>query len=301
MKYVLTALILCACIGSSLPVAAQNPFISGKQEEEQAAPKTLTAPRLLQPVLTAIAKWQRVLKRELTRLGREIRRNPYGRAFWLFLLLSFMYGVVHALGPGHGKTIVVSYFLSRPGHYLHGAAMGHLLTFIHVFSAVSIILIVRLALDSTGLASFEAASGNLGRISYGLLILLGLVLLGRTVYEVRHGHLHAHDDDQEESLQHGLLTAFVTGLIPCPGAALILMFALSQQILTAGLLAMVCVALGMGLTTTIFAVLTIASRKILLHLMTRRQKLLALSQIALSMSGALIIMLFGMVMLFGPA
>jgi ABC-type nickel/cobalt efflux system permease component RcnA len=300
MKHVLIIVLVCACVWGSLPVAAQNPFVSGKQqEEEKSDPKNLTVPRVLQPVLTTIANWQRALKRELTRLGREIRENPYGSAFWLFLLFSFVYGVVHALGPGHGKTIVVSYFLGRPGKYLHGVLMGNLLTFVHVFSAVSVILIVRLVLNSTGLASFDEVSGNLGRISYGLLIMLGLVLLGRAIYEMRHSHRHNHGEDEEESLKHGLLTAFVTGLIPCPGAALILMFTLSQQILTAGLLAMVCVALGMGMTTTLFAILTIASRKMLLHFMTHHQQLLAVSHIVLAISGAVLITAIGALMLFG--
>ncbi len=301
MKQIVILFLVYACLLSSVPVAAQNPFVSGKQEQEEPARKTFTYPRFLQPFLSAIAAWQRTLKRELTRLGREIHEQPYGSAFWLFLGLSFVYGIVHSLGPGHGKMIMVSYFLSRPGKYLHGLLMGNLLTFVHVFSAVSIILVVRLFFKTTGLSSFDAVSGNVGRISYGLLIMLGLVLLGRALYELRHGHMRDHRDTPEDSLKHGLITAFVTGLIPCPGAALILMFALTQQILTAGLLAMVCVALGMGLTTTSFAVSTIASRNVFLRLLTHHRKLFVVSQAALAISGAVIIIAIAGLMLFGQA
>jgi nickel/cobalt exporter len=97
----------------------------------------------------------------LTRFGKEIRKHPYSTSFWLFLLFSFTYGVVHALGPGHGKSIVVSYFLSRPGKYFHGVLMGNMLTFVHVFSAILIVLFVRLALNIGEGTSFETASRNL--------------------------------------------------------------------------------------------------------------------------------------------
>lgn len=299
MKQCLILFLLCGCLWSSVPAAAQNPFVSGKQEQEEPAKKGFTYPRFLQPMLSTISAWQRTLKRKLTRVGREIREHPYGSSFWLFLFFSFVYGSVHALGPGHGKTIVVSYFLSRPGKYLHGLLMGNLLTFVHVFSAVSIILVVRLVLKTTGLTSFDAASRNLGRISYALLIILGLVLLGRAVYELRHGHTHGHGEAQDGSLKHGLLTAFVTGLIPCPSAALILMFTLRQQIVLSGILAMFCVALGMGLTTTLFAFFAITSRNILLQLTARHQKLFTTSYLILSITGAFVIIIVGIVFLMG--
>ena len=67
--------------------------------------------------------------------ARDIRENPFGRAFWLFLLAGFGYGVLHALGPGHGKSFICGYFLSRKGNLLQGLAMGTGSMLAHVASA----------------------------------------------------------------------------------------------------------------------------------------------------------------------
>ena len=41
-------------------------------------------------------------------------------AFFLGLAIAFACGVVHAFGPGHGKFIVVSYFLGREARVMRG-------------------------------------------------------------------------------------------------------------------------------------------------------------------------------------
>jgi nickel/cobalt exporter len=297
-KIIVFVVLLC-CVSSTLAPAAQNPFVSGKKKTRQSERNARKYPRFLQPILSKITAWQRTLRRYLTRFGREIREHPYSNSFWLFLLLSFTYGVIHALGPGHGKSIVVSYFLNRPGKYFHGALMGNMLTFVHVFSAVIIVLFVRFALNIRGGTSFEIASRNLEKISYSLLIFLGLFLLGKCVYELKRRTLDTFDDTGTFEIKPLLFTAFVTGLVPCPGAALILIFTITQHILLAGLIAMVCVAVGMGVTTTLFALFAIASRHTLFRLTARRQKFFTLSYAFLSMSGALGVTSIGILLLLG--
>jgi nickel/cobalt transporter (NicO) family protein len=287
----------------SSAAAPANPFVTGNQPQEQPG-EGLTVPGVFQAVLTAIADWQRAIRRQLTILGREIRENPVGRAFWGFLLLAFGYGALHALGPGHGKIIVVSYFLSHPGKYLHGIVMGQVLTVVHVFSAVIVILSIHLTLKVTGLTTFELVSRHLEALSYGLLTLVGLVLLGKAMYDWRRERLLASARasaraPQPTSLKHGLVTAIATGLVPCPGAALILVFALTQQILWAGLLAMTAVALGMGLTTTAFACLAITSRSLVLGLTARNQALFTAAHRLLAIAGAGAIMAVGLVLFVG--
>jgi ABC-type nickel/cobalt efflux system permease component RcnA len=288
------------CVSSTLALAAQNPFVSGNKKTRQSESKARKYPQFLHPILSKITAWQRTLKRQLTKFGKEIREHPYSSSFWLFLLFSFTYGVIHALGPGHGKSIVVSYFLNRPGKYFHGVLMGNMLTFVHVFSAVTIVLFVRFALNMAGGTSFETASRNLEKISYALLIFLGLLLLGRCMYEIKRGTLDTLNDDPETfEIKPLLVTAFVTGLVPCPGAALILIFTITQHILFAGLLAMVCVAVGMGATTTLFALFAIASRHTLFRLTALHPKLFTLSHVFLSVSGALGITSIGILLLMG--
>jgi len=307
------ALVLFFCVLFSGPVlAAQNPFFSGGQagqkteeeitprQEEQRATKERGGPQLLQPVFSMLSVWQKKLRGHLTHVSRDIRENPWGRSFLLFLILSFVYGVIHALGPGHGKSIVFSYFLSRPGRYVHGMLMGNLITFVHVFSAVAIVLGFYLALKTAGLSSFEHASGILEKISYALLMVLGLFLVVYKVYELKAGKLTGIQEYKtaEADYRHMVLVALATGLVPCPGAALIFLFTITLDILVPGLFAMVCLALGMGLTTTIFALFSIASRNTIFRATVKRQKIFTFSSAALSLLGACAITVIGSLLFF---
>jgi nickel/cobalt exporter len=307
------ALALLFCVLFSGPVfAAQNPFFSGGQDEkgaeeevtprqeDQKATQEKSGFQVLQPVFSMLSLWQKKLRGHLTRASRDIRENPWSRSFLLFLILSFVYGVIHALGPGHGKSIVFSYFLSRPGRYVHGVLMGNLITFIHVFSAVTIVLGFYLVLKTAGLSSFEDARGILEKISYALLMVLGLFLIAYKVHELKAGKIYNTQEYQtaEADFRHLSLVALATGVVPCPGAALILLFTITLDILIPGLIAMVCIALGMGLTTTLFALFSIFSRNTIFRVTARRQKIFVLSSAALSLLGACAITMIGSLLFF---
>jgi nickel/cobalt exporter len=307
------ALMLLFCVLFSDPVlAAQKTFFSDGQDEKKAeeevtprqedqkVTKEKGGLQVLQPVFSLLSVWQKKLRGQLTHVSRDIRGNPWGQSFLLFLILSFVYGVIHALGPGHGKSIVFSYFLSRPGRYVHGVLMGNLITFVHVFSAVAIVLGFYLTLKTAGLSSFEHVRGMLEKISYALLMLLGLFLVLYKVRELTRGTLTNLQEYKtaEADFKHLALMALATGLVPCPGAALILLFTITLDILIPGLIAMVCIALGMGVTTTLFALFSIASRNTIFRVTLRKQKVFVLSSTALSLLGACAITMIGSLLFF---
>ena len=49
-----------------------------------------------------------------------------------FLGSAFVFGMVHALMPGHGKSVLVSYHLGRPSRKIEGVTTGTLLALTHV-------------------------------------------------------------------------------------------------------------------------------------------------------------------------
>ena len=312
MSRIIALTLFFVVLFSGTVLAAQNPFLPGGQEEqkteeeiihgqeEQKANKESSFPRLLQPVFSMLSVWQKKLRGHLTQVSRDIRANPWGRSFVLFLVLSFIYGVVHALGPGHGKSIVFSYFLSRPGRYVHGVLMGNLITFIHVFSAVAIVLGFYLVLKTSGLSSFEHVRGILEKISYAFLMVLGLFLVLYKVRELRRRTLTDLQEYKtaEADFKHLTIVALATGLVPCPGAALILLFTITLDILVPGLFAMVCIALGMGVTTTLFALFSIASRNTIFRVTVKKQRIFAFSSAALSLLGACAITVIGSLLFF---
>lgn len=87
--------------------------------------------------------------------------------------------------------------------------------------------------------------------------------------------------------------SLAAGLIPCPGSAVILIFAISLDIFWAGLASLLFVALGMGLTTSAFALATILFRRAVERGVRGSGRLAVATYASLSLAGSLAIALLG--------
>jgi len=279
--------------------AAQNPFISGGDKKPKVR-KIVKYPRVIQNALLKIAALQKTLRNKLTRFGRDIRQNPYGKSFWLFMLFSFAYGVIHALGPGHGKSIVCSYFLVRPGRFLHGLLLGNMITFIHVSSAIVIVLIFYFVFRTSGMTAFDNISTHLETVSYAFLALIGASLTGRIIYDIKIGRLSNTEQNKLLVDKKGLIAvSLAAGVIPCPGAAIILLFTISLHILITGLLAMFFIATGMGATTSFFAIVTIAAQKTVFRTTSKAKRVFMVCYATMAFMGSLTITAIGALLFYG--
>lgn len=280
--------------------AARNPFIASEKSKSPPPRNPMAGyPAFLHPIMGKIAVFQHAIKQQMVRLARDIKMQPMGRAFWGFMLLSFAYGVVHALGPGHGKIYTCSYFLSRPGTFKRVLLFGNLTMLVHVLSGTALILFGALVLKTSGAMTLENSGVVLERFSYGLLAVVGLFIALKIIREMRSGHGHHHDCPENADLKGLLITAFAVGMVPCPGAALILLFALSLGIMAAGLWAMLCIAAGMAITTSMFAVGAMGFRKSFLSITAGRDRMGAGAYAVVSLGGALCICLLGSLLLLG--
>ena len=112
-----------------------------------------------------------------TSLG-NLSTQTSGRTLALALLLSFSYGVLHTLGPGHGKAVIVSYFVGHDGSLQRGLTMGVRIAIFHVLSAVVIAILTNTVVQQVGGSS--AGSYRIVRlISYGAIALIGMWMLKR--------------------------------------------------------------------------------------------------------------------------
>lgn len=287
-------------MGATESTAAQNPFISSKQSKPSPAKSPIIGyPAFLQPIMAKVAMLQRTIKQKMVHFARDIRQQPLGRSFWAFMLLSFAYGVVHALGPGHGKIYTCSYFLSRPGTFKKALLFGNLTMLMHVISGAALILFGAMVLNTSGAMTLENSGAVLERFSYGILVGVGLFIGGKVIHEMRSGHGHHHECPERANLKSLVITALAVGIVPCPGAALILLFSLTLGILAAGLWGMLCIAVGMAITTSLFAFSTIVFRKTFLSLVEGNDRMVTGIYGLLSLGGALCIFLLGLLLFLG--
>jgi nickel/cobalt transporter (NicO) family protein len=70
--------------------------------------------------------------------------------------IAALFGLVHAIMLGHGKTVLVSYFLGRPATVFTGLATSIILVLTHVGSAVLLVV-----------AAARPAAADLGQATAG--------------------------------------------------------------------------------------------------------------------------------------
>ncbi len=277
---VLLLLVLLLTVSASLkPLAAQN--LPGLPPAgEQAAPGE---PGFWQKTRFEITRLQQQLQRDLAGIARALKEGESWAPLATLLFFSFLYGVVHAAGPGHGKVVISSYLLAQESQIRRGIQLSFLAALVQAFSAILLVGVLALLLD---LARREAAAKVqlLEIASYSLIILLGLWMLVAALRgKIGCGHDHHHDDHHHErghghgegkshaALRRGWLGGMAAivlsvGVRPCSGAVIILLFTLAQGIFLAGVGATFAMALGTAITVAALGVLAVTSRKLAVRL-----------------------------------
>ena len=172
------------------------------------------------------------------------------RRDWLVLAsvlpLGIVFGAVHALTPGHGKSVLASYVIGSRLGALRSAAVAGVLSLTHVGSAVVLALVAAPLVTRTLGGAGRALA--LEAVSRGLLIAIGLWL----VIRAWRGRSHLHGE--------GLAVGVVAGLIPCPLTLFAMFFALSRGVPEAGVTFALAMMLGVGLTLASVALVTVLAR-----------------------------------------
>jgi len=161
---------------------------------------------------------QQSLQRTLAMSVKSLKTDPLRGAITL-ALLSFVYGVLHAVGPGHGKTIISSYVVANEETVRRGVIISFIAAGLQALTAVVLVGVLLIALGATGL-QVNAWSNQLESISYAMIALVGLYLLLSqaksiwrrwqedapvTVIEARddNGHGDHHHHAQQDHHHHG--------------------------------------------------------------------------------------------------
>jgi ABC-type nickel/cobalt efflux system permease component RcnA len=112
----------------------------------------------------------------LTSTIRAIRTN--GSAAWTLAGLSFVYGVFHAAGPGHGKAVIASYMIANERALKRGLVLTGFAALLQGLVAIAIVTIATLIFNATAKRMTDAAA-VIEQVSYAAIAALGLWLVWR--------------------------------------------------------------------------------------------------------------------------
>ncbi|MGF1459292.1 MAG: DUF3299 domain-containing protein [Leptolyngbyaceae cyanobacterium] len=117
-------------------------------------------------------RWQTQVSLLFTNTMADIQGQPLSRAFLIGVVIAFAYGVIHTLGPGHGKAVIVSYFVGEGGSLQRGLWMGVRIAVLHVLAAVVLVVATDVVVQQVG----GSAAGNfriMRLVSYGAIASIG--------------------------------------------------------------------------------------------------------------------------------
>lgn len=294
-KRVVLSAVLGVFAAQCLLFAQDDPFTSKKAESG------VGYPSFVKKVIRYSASAQRTLNRKIAELAREIKEKKSAKPLLAMLLVTFAYGVVHALGPGHGKTIATSYFLSEQGSIRKGIAAGLLIGFLHAFSALVLVLVMYFIIKQSFMGRIENVGRIVKLISYGLITAIGFWMLFKAMVDAWGKRM-----TQEKSRSNNgpgtvsiIPFAVAVGLTPCSGAIIMLLFSLSQGVLYLGIAGVFSMALGMAFTVSAVCIVTILAKKNLLRFTGRGARLSKALKACFSIVGALLVTLLGLLLFTG--
>lgn len=144
----------------------------------QSAPFGVPRPQTPAAAPDGIIGWLLAKQAEFYRaLSGAIRAaKADGSAVWGLFSLSFLYGIFHAAGPGHGKAVISSYVVANDETWRRGIVLSFASAFLQALVAVALVGVAAILLGATARAMSEVVR-YIEIISYSLIALLGLRLL----------------------------------------------------------------------------------------------------------------------------
>ncbi len=193
------------------------------------------------------------------------------------LVLAFGFGAVHALGPGHGKTITAAYLVGSGARRAQATAIGVAVSLMHTASVLALGLVFLVL----------ARSFPPERVYPWLELVTGLVALGLGAYLVTvrvrarrrgddpwHGHRHAASQEHEHEHEHGhdhdharpvtprslAALAVAGGILPSPTAFVVLLGAVRAHRIAYGLGLILAFSVGLATALVMVGVFAIRAR-----------------------------------------
>ena len=210
---------------------------------------------------------QITLHRYLVMYLLQLNNHQYSGGAWL-LIGAFLYGVLHAIGPGHGKFIVTTYLSTNKESLTAARVVPFLGSLMQGVSAILFVFILAVGLN---LASGDLSTSRwyVEKISALLVGAFGAFVIYQTLVSLRprkmtiRGLTSLHQHDAQcgcgghhgvgRELQHvdwktrlGVILAI--GARPCSGAIMILLFANALGIVSWGIAAVMTMSLGTALS-----------------------------------------------------
>ncbi len=211
-------------------------------------------------------------------------RNPFTQliltqgdlSVWVLLsaaLVAAGLGALHALEPGHGKTLVAAWLVGSRGTARHAILLGAVITAAHtagVFILGAATLYASRYIVPEQLYPWLGAISGLSIAGLGIFIFLRHWTGHNTAHSHSNGATHSHgfrsmfsrpvSDGRALSLRELTMLGIGGGIVPCPAALVVLLSAVSLHRIGFGLFLIAAFSFGLAAVLVIVGIFTVSAK-----------------------------------------
>jgi ABC-type nickel/cobalt efflux system permease component RcnA len=330
-----------ACIASMASAHAASPTVdvfgrpvqassasSGTPPQVQEATERFAMPEFIRTSLATSIIWQGKLNARIADAAQHLHRASAPWTWFTLIALSFAYGVLHAIGPGHGKFVAGTYLGSRDSRIGQAVSLAAWSAAVQAMSAI-VLVFGAVWFAKEGASSVLSNAASLDIASYALLCVAG----GWTIYTTLTrrdccadpGALRLVPDERSSpsfplsssepsylgtrlqlhtrqsasamrassAMSQILATGFASGIRPCVGSIFVLIASVAAHAPWVGIAATFAIGAGVAVTVTLFCLGAVGANRFIMTRGFRFRARIKAAQRVVALAGALLIVLFG--------
>ncbi len=264
--FILSTLLIS--VFTHIAYAQGNPFTSPDVDSAETAKHG--NPSILNKIFLKIILWQQYLKTKMSFLVRQAKATHSMKPIWLLIFTAFIYGVIHAAGPGHGKALALSYALTQDPSYCRGLIFGNFIALFHGLSGIVFVIFIKLIINTSVMDNLNQVTRITQIVSYSIIALAGTLIFLYNIYKIVKSN--TQNPEKNHTKLNPILAAAAIGCIPCPGVILVMIFALSMNLLMLSIILGLAISLGMAFTISIVVILAISGKFVSLAAIEKKNK-----------------------------
>lgn len=165
-------------------------------------------------IMYKIAIYQQEIVEKISKLIEKENE----KIIYTMLFFTFLYGIVHSFGPGHGKTLVLTYSVKEKLNFPKLLLVSFLIAYLQGLSAYILVKFIINLSDKASMMLFYDLDNRTRLIASVLIILIGLY----NIYTILKDKCCEHHHNTK--IKNILTFSIILGLCPCPGVMTVLLF-----------------------------------------------------------------------------
>ena len=291
---------------------SSNPFFRGTENSSVSKTVPVKNNRFIEKI-TGI---QKQLNNKISEVITDYKDNRNINLFLFLAGFSFIYGVIHAMTPGHGKNVILAWILTSERTFIKVLLTAVTGMFFHVFNSVIMVYLIwylikgKLSVQSPLFIKYFSFAACLILFAISCKSLYDLFSgrqnssnknrirsdsdNGKSGKGSETGHTHTHNLENittETSFKECLMISLGIGMVPCPVAAILTVFMISGNLFAESLFTALFFCAGMTLTLVAYTAAVWIFRSFIANVKNRH--LVRIRDYVLPAAGSILLMFSG--------